>query len=181
MSSPTSQTGSLFGALSIQPRRPCMAIPQAEPELLPLTFQTEKNSLYISDIFQISWFLSQMLIYRVRQQPPAKYVEVFRISGAPVSVWGYYCNLEWGLRHMFWSVERRHPQHGHSSHGFSQSGQTDLSISGFRSLFSNTVSSARFRFEFYLSLFFRITHVADERREQWERGWRMSGFVCSSI
>lgn len=27
MSSPTSQTGSLCGALSIQPRHPCMAVP----------------------------------------------------------------------------------------------------------------------------------------------------------
>lgn len=40
-----------------------------------------------------------MLVYRVRQLP-AKYVKVFRISGAPVSVRGYYCNLEWAQRHM---------------------------------------------------------------------------------
>lgn len=53
--------------------------------------EAEKKRFQTSEIFQVSCrLLCQMLIYRVRP-PPAKYVQVFRISGAPVSVWCFYC------------------------------------------------------------------------------------------
>lgn len=67
-------------------------------------------------------------------KPRAKYVQVSSDIRLLQSHRGACCrNLEMALQ-----AGQRHPQHGRSGRGRNQSGQTDLSAGGFRSLFSTT-------------------------------------------
>lgn len=133
--------------------------------------EAEKKRFQTSEIFQVSCrLLCQMLIYRVRPLP-AKYVQVFRISGAPVSVWCCYCSPASRLE--AWTG-------GTHSEATAASASARVGRQSCQSVASGVCFQTQpclhaFIFNFYLSLFFRVTHVAatganckaDERREQW--------------
>lgn len=93
----------------------------------------------------------------------------FRISGVAVSVWCCYCNLEMALRQMSLGMDQWHPQHSHSSRGFSQGTRVGRQIcqsvaSGVCFLQPRLLKcmlSFFFKFYFIFFLFFfRSTHVA---------------------